>query len=96
MGSYGPAGIPPSMSRALGMDHPGFEHGRNVAKAARERPGEWVDFATAMTSERAASKVWHLRHKPSVAFRPVGTFEVRRERRENGDAVQVRYVGEPS
>lgn len=89
-------GIPPHMSRALGMDHPGFEHGRNVAKAARERPGEWVDFATGMTSGRVASKVWHLRNKPSVALRPVGTFEVRREKRDNGHAVQIRYIGEPS
>lgn len=95
-GYGGPLGIPPSFSRAIGMDHPGFEHGRNVARLARERPGEWVDYSTAMTSKHAVSKVWHLRHKPSVVFRPVGTFEARREKRENGHAVQIRYVGEPS
>lgn len=92
----GPHGMPPGWSHSAGMNHPGFEHARTVTVAARERPGEWVDFATGMTGRHATSKVWQIRHKPSMLFRPPGMFEARRQERADGHAVQIRYVGEPS
>jgi hypothetical protein len=76
--------------------HPSFQHGRAVAGAARERPGEWVDLASGLTAQQANNKTYQVRTRPSVAFRPVGSFEVRKQRCEDGTfTVQVRYVGQP-
>lgn len=79
-----------------GVHHPGFEHGRKVAMAAREQPGVWLDLSTGRKFKAAHDQVGRVRHRPSVAFRPVGAFEARAEKREDGYAVQVRYIGVPT
>jgi hypothetical protein len=79
---------------AGGAEHPGFQHGRKVAIAARDQPGVWLDLSTGRTYKPAHDQAHRIRHKPSVAFRPVGSFEARVEKRDNGYAVQVRYVGQ--
>jgi hypothetical protein len=78
---------------AGGAEHPGFQHGRRVAIAARDQVGVWLDLSTGRTHGAAHDQAYRIRHKPSIAFRPAGSFEARVERRPNGYAVQVRYVG---
>lgn len=84
------------MSGGDGTSQPGFQNARRAADKAREQPGEWVDLRDGMNQTSAYQKVWTLRHKPSVLFRP-GGYEFRSEKRTDGSyAVQLRYVGEPA
>jgi hypothetical protein len=88
--------IGPTKHYAGGSHKIGFQHNLKVAKEARERPGEWVDLIARASGPQASNKVYTVRHRPSIAFQPAGSFEVRSERRTDGYAVQIRYVGEPS
>lgn len=77
------------------MDHPGARHARNVAGQARENPGEWIELIVGALRSTATSKVTWIRQKPSMAFRPAGAYEARSEKRDDGYAVLVRFVGWP-
>lgn len=78
------------------MHHPGAEHAREVAKRCREKPGEWFDLAVGRTHGPAASRASAIRSKrPPLAFRPAGAYEAREEKRDDGHAVVVRFVGWP-
>lgn len=89
------SGTPSSRQSVARSGSPGFDHNCTVARAAREDPGTWVDLATGRTRGAAHAAAWRVRHQPSPPFRPLGAYEARTERRDNGYAVQVRYVGGP-
>lgn len=85
----------PHSSPGSGSNQPGFQLARQASLLAREHPGEWQDLRTGIRQQHAYQKVHELRRMPSALFRQ-GGFEFRHERRDDGYAVQVRYVGEPS
>ena len=82
----------PARSLSGGTSHPGFEHARAVAIAARATPGVWIDLRTHATSTAASKAANYRRRNPSVAFQPREAFEYRSLKRDDGYAVQVRYV----
>jgi hypothetical protein len=76
--------------------YPAFQRGLAVAKIARGEPGAWVQLATGLTVEQAYSNVHRVRKRPSVAFQPRGSFDARKQQRDDGTfTVQVCYVGQP-
>ena len=76
------------------LSSPGFERHRKVAIAARERPGIWFDLDTGKNRRAAYGRVQSRKHAPGILFQPdrLGAFEFRVQKRDDGYAVQVRYV----
>lgn len=84
---------PAQISGFGNMSSPGFERHRAVALATREQPGAWLDLDTGK-SRRSAYGRLRVRQSPGILFKPdrVGSFEFRVVKRDDGYAVQVRYV----
>ena len=85
------------MSRPTGgYSKLGFQRHRAVAMAAREQLGVWLDLDTGKSRSRASASASHLNspRNSGTLWRPdrVGSFEFRAVRRDDGYAVQVRYV----
>lgn len=84
------------MSVAFGELPPrsnGYIHHAPIAKALKERPGEWAECAQYSTAHTARHMAYIIRSGRLPAYEPAGAFEAEWRGTGNSYSVWARYVG---
>lgn len=64
----------------------------SVTKRAMDNAGTWYDTVINLNSQKANDEYRRLTQRRPAPLRPAERWEIRKERRPNGWAVQVRYT----